>query len=170
MRKTLLIILVALVGLAVGYGAGGFLTYNRVMETVSNIPASPIVLGSHYDKEAHAVVYMVSNPGSLPLQIVQHSLVFTPGEQSEVPAYVLTDVPSNITLPPFSTVAVALDLKENTAALEVGDVVAATINYTHPLSPDLYAVVHLHVAGADTTAAPAEAQEGTPEANAEVEQ
>ncbi len=170
MRKTVTFLLIALVGLIVGYGTGGFLTYHRVMDTVSEIPASPIVLSSHYDKDSHAVVYMVSNPGPVALQVVRHSLIFTPGTESEEPAYVLTDVPSDITLPPFTTVAVALSLKPETAPLEIGDVVAATINYRHPLSPDLYAVIHLHEMRADTTATALPESQGTPEANTESEQ
>ncbi len=176
MRKTLFFTLIGLIGLLLGLGIGGFLTYNRTVAELGSIPASPIVVGTVYDRENHSIVYAVSNPGPVPLQLVDHTLVFTPGEESEEPAYVLTNVPLNLVLPPFTVTSVALDLKADTAQLQVGDAVATTLAYTHPLSTDLYSVYHTQVisleqlqgsegAGEQTT--PPATLEATPEVTPE---
>ncbi len=175
MRKTVLFTLIGLIGLLLGLGVGGFLTYNRTVAELGSIPASPIVVGTVYDRENHTIVYAISNPGPVPLQLVDHTLVFTPGEETEEPAYVLTNVPVNMVLPPFTVTSVALDLKADTAELQVGDAVATTLAYTHPLSSDLYSVYHTQVIskeqlqgeGGSQQSAPAEQQttpEPTPEA------
>ncbi len=136
------LLLVAVVGLVLGYGTGAFFAFERASVLVQNTPASPVIVGSLYDKEQHALVYLVSNPGGVPLQVVRHSLVFTPGEGSEEAGYQLIDVPTDVTLAPFSVAQVVIQLKTGTEQLQPGDVVAVTLDYTHPFSPDLYSVLH----------------------------
>ncbi len=140
--RTLRIFLIALLGLVVGLGAGGFLAFQRSARLLKAVPASPVIVGSFYDKEEHQLVYLVLNPGAVPLQVVRHSLVFTPGEASKEAGYRLMDVPLTVPLPPFGVTQVVMKLKAETEALKPGDVVAVTLHYTHPFSPDEYAVFH----------------------------
>ncbi len=139
------ILLVALVGLVLGYAAGGYLAFQRASTAFQTVPASPIIVGSSYDKEAHQLVYLVFNPGAVPLNVVRHSLVFTPGEQTQEAAYRLMNVPTQVPLPPFTVAQVVLNLKAETEALQPGDVIGVTLHYTHPYSPDEYAVFHTTV-------------------------
>ncbi|NPA26968.1 MAG: hypothetical protein GXO36_05155 [Chloroflexi bacterium] len=138
-------LILALIGLLIGYVVGGYFTFQRATLLIRTTPASPIVVGAFYDREDHALVYLVSNPGAVPLKIVGHSLIFTPGEESQEPAYRLVDIPSDVDLPPFQVVEVVLDLKAGSQELLPGDVLAVTLNYTHPFSADLYAVAHTTV-------------------------
>jgi len=147
--RTFRMILIAVLGLLLGYVVGSFFAFQRGTLLIRTTPASPIVVGAFYDREAHALVYLVSNPGAVPLKIVGHSLIFTPGEESQEPAYRLVDIPSDVDLLPFQVVQVVLDLKTGSQELLPGDVLAVTLNYTHPYSPDLYAVAHTTVVTED---------------------
>ena len=142
MRYLLTAIVIALAGIVVGAGSGSYLTYNNLMRKVGSIPASPIVMQAKYDREKHQINYSILNPGTLPLTIVEKSFVFRPGKETKEKAYVVADIPASITLPPGAVTMVSLKLKEETEKLKVGDVVVVTFTYTHPLSRDLYTVVH----------------------------
>ncbi len=159
-------LLIAVIGLVLGYLVGGFFAFQRATVLIRTTPASPIVVGAFYDRENHALVYLVSNPGAVPLKVVGHSLVFTPGEASEEPAYRLVDIPADVDLPPFRVVQVVLDLKAGSQELLPGDVLAVTLNYTHPFSPDIYAVAHTTVVTEEllqgTEAIPTSTPQATP--------
>ncbi len=129
--------------LLVGLGAGAYIQASRSQAALVAVPPSPVVLSATYKPDKKQVVLEVHNPGYLPLLLVDQSVVFTPGPESKEKAYALAAVPLNLTLPAGQTARVTLALKPESEALKAGDVVAGTITYTHPLSPDLYAVTHL---------------------------
>ncbi len=141
-KRLWITLLIAILGLFVGAGAGGYITYNRVMRTVQNIPASPIVVGAEYDRDNNRLVFSVLNPGTLPLSLDNYSIAFTPGESTQQQAYFISNIPLGITINPMEVAVVYINLKEQALPLEIGDIVTTTIFYTHPLSPDVYSVVH----------------------------
>ncbi len=141
-RRLLLTLFIAILGLFVGSGVGGYITYNRVMRSVQNIPASPIVVGAEYDRENNRLVFSVLNPGTVPLSLDNYSIAFTPGESTRQPAYFISNIPLGITINPMEVAVVYINLKEQALPLEIGDIVTTTIFYSHPLSPDVYTVVH----------------------------
>ncbi len=142
MRFLITVLAIALAGLLVGGGAGSYLTYNRVMDTVGKIPASPIVIDAEYKRDEHRMDYSILNPGTVPLTIVEKSIVFTPGKESGEDRYVLADIPTQVTLSPGTVTVVSFELKPETEKLKIGDVVVVTFAYRHPLSKDIYTVVH----------------------------
>ncbi len=142
MRFFLLILLIAIGGLLIGGGAGSYLTYTNIMRSIASIPASPIILEAKYERENHRMVYSIHNPGTVPLEIIEKAIVFTPGEQTKEKGYVLANIPADIDLPPGTVTVVNVNLKPETEELQVGDVVVVTFTYRHPLSKDLYTVAH----------------------------
>jgi len=142
------LIIALLVALLVGLGAGAYIQSSRVQAVLTSVPPSPVVLSADYQREKKQIVLEVYNPGFLPLLLVDQSVVFTPGPESKEKAYALAAVPLNLSLPAQTTVRVTLALKPESEDLKAGDVVAGTLTYTHPLSPDLYAVTHLFKVGA----------------------
>ncbi len=130
------------VALLVGLGAGAFLQASRTRGALTAVPPSPVVVGAQYEKKKQAVVLELYNPGFVPLHLVDQTVVFTPGPKSKEKGYALAAVPLNLTLPPRSSVRVTLSLKPGSQELQPGDVVAGTVSYSHPFSPDLYAVTH----------------------------
>ena len=143
------LIISMLLALFVGLGAGVYIQSSRTQAALTSVPPSPIVVSASYEREKHQVVFEVVNPGYLPLLLVDQSIVFTPGPESKEKAYALAAVPINLTLPAQGSVKVTMALKPETEELKVGDAVAGTITYTHPLSPDLYAVTHLFKVGGE---------------------
>ncbi len=141
-KRVWIILIIALLGLFIGFSAGGYLTTNRVMRAVEQIPASPLVLDTVYDKEQNQLALSILNPGPLPLRLQNHTITFTPGSETEEAAYVVSNIPMDVTIPPFEMAIVVINLKEHTADLQVGDLVTVSIFYTHPLSPDVYTVIH----------------------------
>ncbi len=143
MRKPLLTaIFVSLLGVIVGWGVGSFLTYRKTIRAISSVPASPIIIGAKYDKAKNELLYSVYNPGTLPIKVFQESVVFTPGSKSKEAAYVISNIPVSVTLAPMAVTQVELKLKSGAESLKIGDVVAGTLYYTHPLSKDIYSVAH----------------------------
>lgn len=136
-----------LVALAVGLGAGAFLEASRARAALEAVPPSPVVVSAEYKKEKKQLVLTLFNPGRMPLTLVDQSVVFRPGPKSKAKGYALAAVPLNLALPAGSSVRVTLALKAESPELQSGDVLAGTITYTHPLSPDLYAVTHLFTYG-----------------------
>jgi len=143
MRKpAAVLILVGFVMLFLGWAIGTFFTERTVAKAIATIPGSPIVLSAKYDKEKHAIFYSMLNPGGMPLTIVEESFVFTPGSESKEKGYVVSHLPVHVVLPPGVVTEVELKLKAGTEKLHIGDAVLATFTYVHPLSKDLYSVIH----------------------------
>ncbi len=147
-KRVWLLLFVALLGLFIGFGAGGYLTANRVATAMEQIPASPIVLDTAYDKEQNQLALSMFNPGPIPLRLESYTVTFTPGSETKEAAYVISEIPVQLTLPPFEVVTVSVNLKEHTEELAVGDLVTISIFYTHPLSPDVYSIIHPYTQGA----------------------
>lgn len=147
-KRVWLLLFVALLGLFIGFGAGGYLTANRVATAMEQIPASPIVLDTTYDKEQNQLALSMFNPGPIPLRLESYTVTFTPGSETKEAAYVISEIPVQLTLPPFEVVTVSVNLKEHTEELAVGDLVTMSIFYTHPLSPDVYSIIHPYTQGA----------------------
>ena len=143
------LIISLLLALFVGLGAGVYIQSSRTQAVLASIPASPIVVSAVYEPEKTQVVFELYNPGVLPIQLVDHSVVFKPGPESGEEAYALAAVPIGISIPGQTSVKVTLALKPGSEELKVGDVVAGTITYTHPLSTDIYAVTHIFKLGAE---------------------
>ncbi|NPA12363.1 MAG: hypothetical protein GXO45_00085 [Aquificae bacterium] len=142
MNRITVFFVVAVVGILLGWGIGSYLTYNKTMEAVGKIPASPIVVKALYDKPIHAIVFSVFNPGTVPLNIKRQSFVFKPGKETTEKGYSMQNIPVDIPLPPLTITTVVIKLKKDTQELKVGDVVNVELEYIHPLSPDRYIVKH----------------------------
>ncbi len=141
-RPSLIVFLSVVISLFLGWTIGEFFTGRTVAKVVASIPGSPVVLDAKYDKDKHSVTYSILNPGGMPLTIVEESFVFTPGKNSKEKSYVVSHIPVHVTLPPGVATSVELKLKPGTEKLELGDVILATFTYMHPLSKDIYTVVH----------------------------
>lgn len=137
-----ILVLSVFLALFLGWGIGSFFTQTSISKAIATIPASPIILEAKYRKAEHAIVYSILNPGGMPETIVQEAFVFKPGKETKEKAYVVSNIPVHITLPPGETTEVVMKLKSGTEKLHLGDVVLATFTYVHPLSTDLYTVVH----------------------------
>ncbi len=146
-RPHFLLLILLLLGLAVGWGSGSFLTRSRVLRTVQNIPASPIVMHIAYDTATNALGFSVLNPGLVPLRMEAADFIFTPGSHTQEPAYVVNRLPLQTELPPQTVTVVMVPLKEGAALLQEGDVVLTTLTYTHPLADALYTVVAAYTQG-----------------------
>jgi hypothetical protein len=143
MKRPATILLLTLVfSLILGWNVGSFFAGRSAEKLVSQIPGSPVVINAKYDKEKHSIIYSVLNPGGMPLNVVEESFVFTPGKESKEKSYIVSHVPVHVVLPPGTITEVELKLKTGTEKLKVGDAVLATFTYVHPLSKDLYNVIH----------------------------
>ncbi|WP_457679802.1 hypothetical protein [Thermovibrio sp.] len=141
-KPAALLILIGTIALLLGWAVGTFFTSRTVAKAIATIPGSPIVLNANYNKEKHAIFYSILNPGGTPLTVVEESFVFTPGSNSKEKGYVMSHIPVHVVLPPGVITKVELKLKPGTEKLKLGDAVLATFTYTHPLSTDLYTVIH----------------------------
>jgi len=159
-RPAGILILVAFVTLFLGWAVGTFFTQRTVAKVVATIPGSPIVVDAKYDKEKHAVLYSILNPGGMPLTVVEESFVFTPGKKSKEEGYVVSHIPVHVVLPPGVVTTVELKLKAGTEKLKLGDAVLATFTYVHPLSKDLYSVIHPFTLGVKKEKGEGKAKEG----------
>ena len=164
-----ILVLSVFLALFLGWGIGSFFTQASVSKAIATIPASPIVVKAKYHKAEHAIVYSILNPGGMPETIVQEAFVFKPGKETKEKAYVVSNIPVHITLPPGETTEVVMKLKSGTEELHLGDVVLATFTYVHPLSTDLYTVVHSFEMGmkAQKQAAQKKTKASQPEKKAE---
>ncbi len=140
-------ILVCFLAILLGWAIGSFFTGRQFARSIAKLPGSPIVLNARFDKKSHSVIYSILNPGGTPLTIVEESLIFTPGKLSKQPAYIISSIPANQIIPPQKVVEVKVNLKAGTEDLKLGDVVLVTFTYTHPLSKDVYTVVHKFIMG-----------------------
>ncbi len=141
-RRVWLTLLIALLGLIIGFEAGGYIVRNRVLRTVENIPASPIIVGTEYQKDKNQLIFSVLNPGPTPLTLQEYTITFAPGKKTEQEAYVMSHIPLGVTIRPFEVAVAVIKLKKEALPLEVGDVVTTSLFYTHPLSQDIYTVIH----------------------------
>jgi len=130
------------IALLLGFAIGSFSAASRARAAVTaaealaaGIPPSPVVTAARYDKANDQLVLRVLNPGLVPVKLIDQSLIFKPGAASEQEAYALTAIPLGIEIAPLSAVEVQLKLKPEAKKLEVGDVLAASVSYTHPFSP-----------------------------------
>ena len=153
-RRVWIILFIAVLGLFIGFGAGGYLTANRVINAMEQIPASPIVLDTVYEKDENQLVMTLSNPGPVPLRLESYTVAFTPGSETEEAAYLISEIPIQLTLPPFDAITVFVDLKEHTADLALGDLVTISIFYTHPLAGDVYSIIHPYTQGPTAESTP----------------
>jgi len=143
MRKPAAILMfIGFIMLLLGWAAGTFFTERRVTKVIAQTPGSPIILNANYNREKHSIFYSVLNPGGTPITIVEKSFVFTPGSESKEKRYVVSHIPVHVVLPPGVTTQVELKLKAGTEKLHIKDAILATFTYTHPLSKDLYSVIH----------------------------
>ncbi|WP_457637735.1 hypothetical protein [Oceanithermus sp.] len=138
------------IALLLGFAIGSFSAMSRARAAVTTaealaagIPPSPVVTSARYDKANDQLVLRVLNPGLVPVKLIDQSLVFKPGAASQQEAYALTAIPLGVEIAPLSEVEVELKLKPESKKLEVGDVVAASVSYTHPFSKDLYVLTHV---------------------------
>ncbi len=136
--------------LLLGFAVGSYSAASRARAAVAaaenlatGIPPSPVVTSARYDKAGGALVLKVLNPGLVPLRLIDQSLVFKPGAGSEQEAYALAALPLGVEVPPLAELEVRLKLKSDSEDLVVGDVLAASVSYTHPYSNDVYMLTHL---------------------------
>ncbi len=149
-RPSTILIGITVIALVLGWAIGGFFTGTSVSKVIASLPGSPIVVDAKYNKDSHTIEYSILNPGGTELNIIQESFVFKPGKETKEKSYIVSNIPVNVKLLPGVVTKVELKLKAGTEALHFGDVVLATFTYTHPLSPDLYTVVHPFTMGEET--------------------
>ncbi len=152
-RPASILIVMTILALVLGWVIGGFFTSTSVSKVLASIPASPIVVDAKYNESNHTIEYSMLNPGGTSLTIIQESFVFQPGKETKEKSYIVSNIPVNVKLLPGVITKVELKLKAGTEALHFGDVVLATFTYTHPLSGDLYTVVHPFTMGQAKSAA-----------------
>ncbi len=159
-RPAVVVTLVGFAMLFLGWAIGTFFTERTVAKAIATIPGSPIVLSAKYDKTKHSIFYSILNPGGMPLTIVEESFVFTPGKESKEKGYVVSHLPVHVVLPPGVVTQVELKLKAGTEELHIGDAVLATFTYIHPLSKDLYSVIHPFTMGVKSSQKKEESKAG----------
>ncbi|NPA34723.1 MAG: hypothetical protein GXO48_07345 [Chlorobi bacterium] len=141
-RPVFILSMITVVGLLIGYITGSFITRTYTLKRIAEVPGSPIVISSIYDSAQHAILVGLHNPGFVPINFINYSIVFTPGEYTNEAGYFLAPVALNATLQPQETMILTLSLKEHTQALAMGDVVTGTIVYTYEGLPEIYQLIH----------------------------
>ncbi len=126
-------VLITVVGVLVGMGLGGFITYRSVQAYLDSVPGAPVVVGAEYSKEKNALILTVFNPGGLPITVVGGSLVFKPKNGE---GYSLTNLPVEAVIPPQKAVSLVINLQERTAA--EGDLIEGGFTYRYPYIGQLY--------------------------------
>ena len=153
MSRTLTtVVLTVLVGLMVGMGVGGFITYTSTAKYVQSVPGAPIVVGAKYDKEKNAMVLDVFNSGGLPITITSSGLVFKPKKGE---GYTIANIPVNIVVPGGTITRVEIKLKEN-SQVQNGDILVGTLVYTYPYIPQIYSTTFNLTVGKPYSASPSE--------------
>ncbi|WP_457628592.1 hypothetical protein [Oceanithermus sp.] len=138
------------IALALGFALGSYSAASRARAAIATaealaagIPPSPVVTSARYDKANDALVLKILNPGLVPVQLIDQSLVFKPGAASEQEAYALAAIPLGVEVPPLAELEVQIKLKPESKKLAAGDVLAASVTYAHPYSNDLYMLTHV---------------------------
>ncbi|NPB04807.1 MAG: hypothetical protein GXO08_00265 [Aquificae bacterium] len=126
-------VLVSIVGVLLGMGLGGFITYRGLQGLIESVPGSPVVVGAEYDRAANELVLTVFNPGGLPLTVLNGDLVFKPAEGE---GYSVANVPINTVIPGQSVATLRIRLKEQT--VKPGDVIKGGFTYRYPYIGQLY--------------------------------
>jgi len=127
-------VLTVVVGLLVGMGVGGFISYTTTKDYLKSVPGAPLVVGAGYDEDKNALVLDVYNSGGLPIAVSEGQLVFKPKEGE---GYAIASVPIRTTIPSTSIVRIEIKLKEQTVVKE-GDLISGTIVYAYPYIPQIY--------------------------------
>jgi hypothetical protein len=145
-------ILTVIVGLLVGMGVGGFITYTTTSKVVKSVPGAPIVVGAKYDKTRNALVLDVFNSGGLPITVADSGLVFKP-QKGE--GYALANIPVNVVIPGGSIARIEIKLKENTQ-VKIGDILSGTLIYNYPYIPQVYTTTFKLTVGHPYNTSPSE--------------
>jgi len=153
MRRTLTTaILVTVLGVLVGMGIGGFVTYQSVKGYVQSVPGSPIVVGADYKKDKNALVLTVFNPGGLPLTVLTGDVLFKPKEGK---GYAVANIPLNTVIPGGSVVALVINLKKDQVVKE-GDLIRGGFTYRYPYIGQVYYTSYPLTVGKPLSENPAE--------------
>jgi hypothetical protein len=155
MRRTLTVaILVTIVGVLLGMGIGGFISYSSVSKTVKSLPGAPLVVGAKYDKDQNALVLDVFNPGGLPIYVETTALVFKPKQGN---GYQLANIPANVKIDGGTIARLVLNLKqESKGNVQIGDVLTATLVYHYPYIPQVYTTTYSLTVGKSVSQNPSE--------------
>ena len=155
MKRTLTVaVLVTIVGVLLGMGIGGFVTYTSVVQTVKSIPGAPIVVGAKYDSDQNALVLDLFNPGGLPIYVETTGLVFKPKNGQ---GYQLANLPANVKVEGGSIARLVITLKETSKGkVEIGDIISGTLVYHYPYIPQVYTTTYSFTVGKAFNQNPAE--------------
>ncbi len=147
-RPLPLTIVFTLLALLVGWGTGSYLTSARATAALANLPAAPVVLSAAYDKQDRRLTLTVSNPGLVPIELLDKTLVFRPASGKGGWELARAPLPGGVVeLAPGSIEALVLELKEGSPDLKIGDVLASSLTYRYANLPDLYQLTHLYRSG-----------------------
>jgi hypothetical protein len=145
-------ILTVIVGLLVGMGVGGFITYTSTAKYVKSIPGAPIVVGAKYDGDKNALVLDIFNSGGLPITVNAGGLVFKP-QKGE--GYTIANIPLNAVIPGGTIARIEIKLKEN-SNVQTGDLISGTVIYTYPYIPEVYSTTFRLTVGHPFSKSPSE--------------
>jgi hypothetical protein len=145
-------ILTVIVGLLVGMGVGGYITYTTTAKYVQSVPGAPIVVGAKYDEAKNAMVLDIFNSGGLPITVTGSGLVFKPKNGN---GYAIANIPVNVVIPGGTIARVEIKLKENTE-VNIGDILSGTIVYAYPYIPQVYSTTFNLTVGKPYSASPTE--------------
>jgi hypothetical protein len=154
MKRTLTVaVLVTIVGVLLGMGIGGFVSYSTVSKTVKSIPGAPLVVGAKYDKDQNALILDIFNPGGLPIYVETTALVFKPKQGN---GYQLANIPANVKIDGGTIARLVLRLRqESKGNVQIGDVLTGTIVYHYPYIPQIYTTTYSLTVGKAVSQNPA---------------
>jgi len=148
-KETLLLVLFPLVMVFVGLFAGFYFGIYKTSVAVVGcelekavIAPSPIVTSSSYNEKKHELSLTVANPGSMPILLLNKTLVLKPADVKKQALLVATSLPLGITIPAYGKVELNLQLGQAGSWFVIGDVLETTLTYSLPVSNDVYALVH----------------------------
>jgi len=129
-------LVVIIVGLLLGMGIGGFITYNSTKHYLQVVPGAPIVVGASYDREQNRLNLDIFNPGGLPIVVDSTSLIFKPQKGN---GYVLANIPSQVVIPPTTITRLVLNLRQDTKGkVQIGDILVGGFTYHYPAIKQIY--------------------------------
>ena len=134
------------VGLFAGFYFGIYrtsvaLTACELSKTI--IAPSPVVTKSLYNEKTHQLQLTVKNYGTMPILLVDKTLVLKPANINKQTSLIMSSIPLGLTVPSEWEVTFNLDLWKIWTGFKIGDVLETTLTYKLPVSNDIYAVVHL---------------------------
>ena len=148
-KETLLLVLAPFVMVFVGLFAGFYFGIYKTSVAVTGceiekalIAPSPIVTYSSYNEKKHELSLTVVNPGSMPILLLNKTLVLKPVDVKKQPLLLATSLPLGVSIPAYGKVDLDLQLGQAASWFVVGDVLETTLTYSLPVSKDVYAVVH----------------------------